>query len=179
VDKSARLIVRGDGLRVKNDEMLSTTGRNLFQLKEISMKNRRRKITTLSLLILILIQSIIDLGFCYAVDGPPSQTPKKYTCDTKDMITLGYKYGSGTNPYSLVGKCLKLRNIKALQYFDKDVALVEWNYRGQNGLVYLQTPEDQEIFGDSRSIVGFCVGVYSYTTVLGSESKIPHVVVSN
>jgi len=143
------------------------------------MKNRRRKITTLSLLILILIQSIIDLGFCYAVDGPPSQTPKKYTCDTKDMITLGYKYGSGTNPYSLVGKCLKLRNIKALQYFDKDVALVEWNYRGQNGLVYLQTPEDQEIFGDSRSIVGFCVGVYSYTTVLGSESKIPHVVVSN
>jgi hypothetical protein len=131
--------------------------------------------------ILALCPGLIFISGAHAFEAltPEQESLAKIDCrNAKDLITLGYKYGSGANPFSLQGKCIKLNNIKALQYFDKDKALVEWNYQGQTGVVYLQTRDSSEIFGDSRSVVGVCIGVYSYKTVLGSPSKIPHLIIS-
>lgn len=147
--------------------------------------NRRTAKLSLSLFVIMtLLSQCPGLNLQAAGHAAEKQTPaleslKNIDChDNADLITLGYKYGSGSNPFSLQGKCIKLKNIKALQYFDKDTALVEWNYRGETGVVYLQARDNKEILGDSRSVIGVCIGVHSYKTVLGNPSKIPHILIS-
>jgi len=140
---------------------------------------RIRKISFALLMVLACLGMLVY--YCqdsYAADDKQQEIVVQVDCSEQNLITLGYKYGSGANPYTLKGKCIKLHNVKAMQYFSKDKALASWSYRGNHGVVYLEAPENQELVGDSRVVVGMCVGVYSYKSVLDSPSQIPHIIVS-
>ena len=118
------------------------------------------------------------VGGAAAADEEGLQALPAVPCTDNNLITLGYKYGAGANPYTLAGKCVKLHGIKAMQYFGKDKALASWNYRGQHGIVYLETEGGKELLGDSQVLLGQCVGVYTYTSVLGSQDQVPRILIS-
>ncbi len=151
-----------------------------FQLKEISMGSRT--VRKISLFVFMLLLSIaFSTGaavISFAAENQSLQSSPEFDCSDSNLITLGYKYGSGTNPYSLQGKCIKLHNVRAMQYFGKDRALASWSYRGQHGVVYLETRNHQELLGDSRVAHGMCVGVYTYKSVLDSPTQVPRIIVS-
>jgi hypothetical protein len=151
----------------------------LTQLKEIFMQGERMHKNSLILLVLMacLGTFIHFAAFCYAADDQQHEIVVNVNCSDENFITLGYKYGSGANPYTLKGKCIKMHNVQTFQYFGKDKALARWHYRGEHGVVYLEAPEGQELLGDSRVVIGMCVGVYSYTSAYDTPSQIPHIIV--
>jgi hypothetical protein len=144
------------------------------------MPNRRIQKISLALLTLVagLGVSVYYSSLCYAADEKGQEIVVHVDCSQQNLITLGYKYASGANPYTLQGKCIKLHNVKAIQYFGKDKALASWSYRGNHGVVYLEAPENQALLGDSRVVLGMCVGVYSYKSSLDTPSQVPHIIVS-
>ena len=100
-------------------------------------------------------------------------------CPADSLITLGYKYSTGANPYGLIGKCLKLCNVTPFQYMDGGrKALITWSYRGESGTVLV---EDRSRTGtainNSNFVVGKDIGIYEYTSVLGAKMIIPHIII--
>jgi hypothetical protein len=99
-------------------------------------------------------------------------------CPPDSLITLGYKYSTGANPFSLIGKCVKLKNVTPFQYMGARKALVTWSYRGGNGTVLA---EDRSKAGtainNSRFLVGTVTGTYEYITVSGAAMVIPHLII--
>ncbi|WP_457575296.1 hypothetical protein [Desulfomarina sp.] len=101
----------------------------------------------------------------------------KKDCPEASLITLGYKYSTGTNPYGLIGKCVKLKNTTPIQYLDAKKALVAWNYRGGRGTVLVEDRSEKgTALNNSRFMTGTVIGTYEYTTVLGAKMIIPHLV---
>jgi len=142
------------------------------------MQNHTIRSIPFTLLILISCLGILALqSRCFAADEQKQDIYVNVDCSDQNLITLGYKFGSGSNPYSLQGKCIKLHNVRAIQYFGKDKALASWHYRGQHGIVYLEAPEHQDLIGDNRVVMGMCVGVYSYTSAYDTPSQVPHIIV--
>jgi hypothetical protein len=95
-------------------------------------------------------------------------------CTDDNLVTLGYKYSEGANPYALVGKCIKLHDFKPIQYFGATKALATWRYRDGSGTVYVEDLSGAMKLSNARSITAVSVGVYEYGTVIGAKKIIPH-----
>ncbi|BCL62292.1 hypothetical protein DGMP_29850 [Desulfomarina profundi] len=98
-------------------------------------------------------------------------------CPPDGLITLGYKYSTGTNPYGLIGKCVKIKNVTPIQYMDARKALVTWSYRGGSGTVLVEDRSEKgTALNNTRFMTGIIIGTYDYTSVLGAKMIIPHLV---
>ncbi len=98
-------------------------------------------------------------------------------CPADSLVTLGYKYSTGVNPYRLIGKCVKIKNVTPIQYMDAGKALVTWNYRGGSGTVLVEDHSEKgDALNNTRFMTGTVVGTYEYTTVLGAKMIIPHLI---
>jgi len=98
-------------------------------------------------------------------------------CSQNNLITLGYQFSTGTNPYSLVGKCVKLTNFTPFQFFSATQALARWSYRGGSGVVFIEDLSKNHLINNSRILLTESIGVYEYENVLGAKQIIPHLVV--
>lgn len=98
-------------------------------------------------------------------------------CNDKELITLGYKYSSGANPYALVGHCVKIKNVKPFQYFSATEALARWSYRSGYGVVYIEDRSKKNVLSNARVLITESIGVYEYGTTLGSKQIIPHLII--
>ncbi len=97
-----------------------------------------------------------------------------------EIITLGYKYGTGANPYAMVGKCLKLKNVTPFQYLNARQAYVRWSYRGESGTVFVEDKSESGMaINSSRVMVGRVLKTHQYGTVLRSQQIIPHLVITS
>ncbi len=91
---------------------------------------------------------------------------------------MGYKFGEGANPFALVGRCIKLKNVTPIQYVSAREALVTWHHRGEQGTVFVEDKSDAGLsINNAKVLVGKSIGTYEYTTVLGSKAIIPHLVI--
>ena len=98
-------------------------------------------------------------------------------CPPDSLITLGYKYSTGTNPYGLIGKCIKIKNLTPIQYMDARKALVTWSYRGGSGIILVEDRSEKgTALNNTRFMTGTVIGTYEYTTVLGAKTIIPHLI---
>jgi hypothetical protein len=98
-------------------------------------------------------------------------------CTANDLVTLGYQYGSGLNPYALNGKCVKLHNIVPIQYLSETEALAQWTYRGNQGIVYIEDLSNNHLITNSRVLLTKANGVYEYVNTLGAKQIIPKLLV--
>lgn len=100
------------------------------------------------------------------------------SCANSQVITMGYKYGEGANPFALIGKCIKLKNVTPIQYINAKKALVTWHHRGEKGTFFVEDKSDTGLsINNAKILLGRSVGTYKYTTVLGSTAIVPHLII--
>lgn len=111
-------------------------------------------------------------------NGSSTSTEPQPSCHKSDVITMGYKYGEGANPFALIGRCIKLKNVTPIQYMSAQKALVSWNHRGEQGTVFVEDKSETGLsINNAKILIGRSVGTYEYRTVLGSKVIVPHLVI--
>lgn len=88
----------------------------------------------------------------------------------ENLITFGYQYGAGSNPYDLLGRCIKLNNFKPIRYTGANSAIAMWSYNGESGLVFVEDRSNQKLLNKANSVITQSIGVYQH----GKERFIPH-----
>ncbi len=111
----------------------------------------------------------------YNISGPVAE--QNIACSANNFVTFGHRHSSGSNPYRLIGKCIKLMNFSPIQFLSESEVIGQWKHRGSSGVVYVQDLSDRHQLEEASSLLTESVGVYEYINVMGAKNIIPHLVI--